>query len=111
MGLPDHDSARTYQQARDEYQRVRSCIEHSEARMKDQNDARDVCKHTYDVGDLLWLIAKNNAIGLRHESRRLKLLPSTGASEDSRADRPQVGTPGASAAPQAYSPCGVYHPR
>lgn len=41
--------------------------------MKEQHDGKGVCDHLYTVGDLVWFYVEN--IGLRHESRRHKLLP------------------------------------
>jgi hypothetical protein len=73
MGLPsDFQSQRTYVTAMEEYQRARRCVEVSKARMKDRHDGKGCASHLYAVGDL-WFNIKN--IGLRHESRRHKLLP------------------------------------
>ena len=65
--------ARTYTQAHEEYQRVRRCVHAAESRMKERHDKQGVSNHLYAVGDLVWFNIKN--IGLRHDSRRHKLLP------------------------------------
>jgi hypothetical protein len=41
--------------------------------MKDRHDSKGVCAHLYAVGQMIWFNIKN--IGLRHDSRRHKLLP------------------------------------
>ena len=68
-----HQGARTYTQAHEEYQRARRCVHAAKSRMKERHDKKGVSNHLYAVGDLVWFNIKN--IGLRHDSRRHKLLP------------------------------------
>jgi hypothetical protein len=66
-------SQRTYVSAMEEYQRARRCVHAAKSRMKDRHDGKGVSANLYAAGDLVWFNVKN--IGLRHVSRRHKLLP------------------------------------
>jgi len=74
MGLtPFAHGERTIMQAHEEFHRARRCVHAAKSRMKDRHDGKGICLHLYEVGHLVWFNIKN--IGLRHDSRRHKLLP------------------------------------
>jgi hypothetical protein len=59
--------------AHEEFERARRCVNDAKARMKITHDQRGVNTHVYNINDLVWFNVKN--LGLRHDSRRHKLLP------------------------------------
>jgi hypothetical protein len=65
--------ARTFVQAHELFQRARRCVHHAKSRMKDRHDGKRVSELLYSIGDLVWFNIRN--LGLRHDSRRQKLLP------------------------------------
>ena len=71
LGPPS--GAHSYAKAHQEYQRARRCVHDAKARMKHQHDGKGVHDRVYNVNDLVWFNVRN--LGLRHDSRRHKLLP------------------------------------
>jgi hypothetical protein len=68
-----HKANRTYVEAHAEFQRARRCVHAAKSKMKDRHDSKGILPHLYSVGDFVWFNIRN--IGLRHDSRRHKLLP------------------------------------
>jgi hypothetical protein len=73
MGSSGSSTSRTELVAAEEFQRARRCVHAAKSRMKRQHDSKGVASHLYEKGDLVWFNVRN--IGLRHTSRRHKLLP------------------------------------
>jgi hypothetical protein len=68
-----HKANRAYVDAHAEFQRARRCVHAAKSKMKDRHDSKGILPHLYYVGDFVWFNIRN--IGLRHDSRRHKLLP------------------------------------
>ena len=70
---PLRDGERTYVRAHEVFQRARRCVERSKQVVKEQHDRKGIEQHAYSSSDLVWFNVRN--LGLRHNSRRHKLLP------------------------------------
>jgi hypothetical protein len=68
-----HKGNRAYVEAHAEYQRARRCVHAAKSKMRDRHDKKGISLHLYSVGDPVWFNIRN--VGLRHDSRRHKLLP------------------------------------
>ncbi len=74
MGASRVDAGRrTYAQAMEEFQRARRCVHHAKARMKELHDRHAGGAPLYEIGQWVWLSARN--MSLRHPCMRRKLLP------------------------------------